>query len=89
MRDLNPRPSDLKSDALPTELTGHIDLVEMAYYLQEIWKELRLHSYACNCINKLSFERRFEPLVIITQSNGSRTRPVKGDVCLQVTSNVS
>ena len=23
MRDLNPRPSDYKSDALPTELTGH------------------------------------------------------------------
>ena len=24
MRDLNPRPSDQKSDGLPTELTGHI-----------------------------------------------------------------
>ena len=23
MTDLNPRPSDKKSDALPTELTGH------------------------------------------------------------------
>ena len=33
MRDLNPRPSDLKSDALPTELNGpHINTVEIYIY---------------------------------------------------------
>ena len=33
MRDLNPRPSDYKSDALPTELTGHTTITWKNMYL--------------------------------------------------------
>ena len=33
MRDLNPRPSDENSDALPTELTGHKVTIRKNMYL--------------------------------------------------------
>ena len=33
MRDLKPRPSDYKSDALPTELTGHTTITWKNIYL--------------------------------------------------------
>ena len=33
MRDLNPRPSDERSDALPTELTGHTTITWKNIYL--------------------------------------------------------